>query len=111
MSEAIAEKVLEHLKSVTVKSFTLRNNIKPSGSPDGNSMGLMIPMYKSIVRLANGITIETPVGTLIVVTFVDGDHKMEITVGIENAKITLLDGTSSVVSAGTIIDGEGNIIK
>lgn len=107
----LAEDMLEHLKSVISKSFIVENNIKPSKS-SGNSVGLMIPMQKSIVRLANGIVIETPIGTLLTVYAAsDADPKLEIIVGIGEATITQPDGAVATVPTSTVLDGEGNIIE
>ena len=103
------ESVLEHLKSVILPSFEARNNIKPSELP-GNYMGLMLTYCEGTVRLANGVTLEIPAGTLLTVKFANADPEMEITVGIGSAKITRPDGTEQTVPAGTIIGGEGNII-
>lgn len=93
----LLKNIPEHLKSLT---------LKPS-----SSIALMIPNHKSIIRLANGITIETSEYTLITVKLIaNADHELEIIVGANEATITQPDGTSTTVPAGTILDGEGNVI-
>ncbi|MCL2773958.1 MAG: hypothetical protein FWD71_11475 [Oscillospiraceae bacterium] len=74
--------------------------------------GEMTPMETSTIKLPNGIIITAPGNTAFKVTIVKGgDHKLQITIGDGDATIIQSDGTTSAVPSGTILDGEGNVVK
>lgn len=58
------------------------------------------------IELVNGIIIDAPINTR-----VDMQDSLKITIGDDNAAMIQPDGTATAISAGTVLDGEGNIIK
>jgi len=79
----------------------------------GESYGFMEPAESFTVTLANGITITVPGGTTIkAMVLKNADHELEIKIGDDGeATITQPDGTSSTLPSGTVLDGNGNIIR
>jgi formylmethanofuran dehydrogenase subunit D len=87
-------------------SFKRTSDIKPYFH------AFMEPKKDVTITLANGIIIEAPGGATIYATPVkDADHELEIIVGDDGAVIINTDGTEIIVPKGTIIDGEGNVIR
>lgn len=62
----------------------------------------------SLIEYANGVTVEAPVNTEVKFK---KDTTYTITIGDGDATIAYPDGISETISAGTVLDGEGNIIK
>jgi len=89
-----------------LKSFKFKFKNDKSGA-----YGLLMPMHISTVTLANGTVIETPAGTMFVIT--DNLHELQqIIIGSGDAVITYPDGTKITAEYGAVIDFEnGEIIN
>ena len=107
--------------------FTLKNGIiietserpynyqfafRSTSDAEENPIGFMAVYSGITIKLANGIIIETFEGVNVKADAVkDAEHELEIKILTGSATLTYTDGTSITIERGTVLDGEGNIIK
>lgn len=88
----------------------LEQKLKDKYDPHG-TINFTLPINENKIILAKSIIVETPEDTIITIIFIEkNDTEIKITIGNGIATITYPDGTSSSVHAGTVLDGEGNVI-
>lgn len=96
----------------TIETKNLFREASMRTSMNGEQPHFYLEPYRDMtIMFANGITITAPARTTVKATPVENaDHLLEITISGE-AAMTKPDGTSSVLTNGTVLDGEGNILS